>query len=124
MIAGGAAIIAGIVAQSSGSSATRSAGAVSVMGGGLLIKNSMAKRRQVDASSLILEEVARELDDSVADRVIELEDRTVQLSGNVEDQYDQWRELLADIYAAELAALEPPDSPETAPALDPEPQDS
>ena len=31
----------------------------------------------------------------------------MRLTGNVEDQYDQWRELLADIYAAELAALEP-----------------
>jgi hypothetical protein len=35
----------------------------------------------------------------------------VRLTGNVEDQYDQWRELLADIYAAELAALEPPAAP-------------
>ena len=43
--------------------------------------------------------------------MIELEDRTVRLTGNVEDQYDQWRELLADIYAAELAALEPPAPP-------------
>ncbi len=30
------------------------------------------------------------------------------LSGNVEDQYAQWRELLADIYAAEVGALELP----------------
>ena len=48
----------------------------------------------------------------------------MQLTGNVEDQYDQWRELLADIYAAEVAALEPPVSPETTPTLEPEPQDS
>ncbi|MEL0007253.1 MAG: hypothetical protein VW686_07950, partial [Luminiphilus sp.] len=79
---------------------------------------------QADSTSLILEELARSLNDNVTERVIELEDRTVQLTGNVEDQYDQWRELLADIYAAELAALEPPDSSEAAPTADPEPQDS
>ena len=32
------------------------------------------------------------------------------LSGNVEDQYNQWRELLADIYRAEIGALELPAS--------------
>ena len=49
----------------------------------------------------------------------------VDLTGNVEDQYDQWRELLADIYAAELAALEPPAAAAETPLLPtPEPQDS
>jgi len=41
-------------------------------------------------------------------QVIELEDRTVMLSGNVEEQYEQWRELLADIYRAEVGMLELP----------------
>jgi len=124
MIAGGAAIIAGIVAQTSGSRTTRSAGAVGVIGGGALLKSGLEKRAESKIHSLALEELGQSLDAEITPRVIELEDRTVELSGNVEDQYDQWRELLADIYAAELAALEPPDSPETAPALDPEPQDS
>jgi hypothetical protein len=124
MIAGGAAIIAGIVAQTSGSRTTRSAGAVGVIGGGALLKSGLEKRAESKIHSLALEELGQSLDAEVTPRVIELEDRTVQLSGNVEDQYDQWRELLADIYAAEVAALEPSGSPETPPTLDPEPQDS
>ena len=124
MIAGGAAIIAGIVAQTSGSRTTRSAGAVGVIGGGALLKSGLEKRAESKIHSLALEELGQSLDAEITPRVIELEDRTVQLSGNVEDQYDQWRELLADIYAAELAALEPPDSTDVAPKLDPEPQDS
>jgi hypothetical protein len=124
MIAGGAAIIAGIVAQTSGSRTTRSAGAVGVIGGGALLKSGLEKRAESKIHSLALEELGQSLDAEITPRVIELEDRTVQLSGNVEDQYDQWRELLADIYAAELAALEPPDSTDAAPKLDPEPQDS
>ena len=111
MIAGGAAILAGIVAQTSGSRTTRSAGAVGVIGGGALLKSGLEKRAESNIHSLALEELGQSLDAEVTPRVIELEDRTVRLTGNVEDQYDQWRELLADIYAAELAALEPPAAP-------------
>lgn len=108
MIAGGAAIIAGVLAQTSGSRATRSAGAVGVIGGGALLKSGLEKRAESNIHSLALEELGQSLDAEITPRVIELEDRTVRLTGSVEDQYDQWRELLADIYAAELAALEPP----------------
>jgi hypothetical protein len=31
------------------------------------------------------------------------------LSGNVEDQYSQWREVLADIYRTEIGELELPE---------------
>ena len=48
----------------------------------------------------------------------------MRLTGNVEDQYDQWRELLADIYAAELAALEPPADATADPLTTPDTQDS
>ena len=122
MIAGGAAILAGIVAQSSGSSMTRSAGAIGVVGGGALLKRGLGKRAESNIHSLALEELGQSLDAEITPRVIELEDRTVRLTGNVEDQYDQWRELLADIYAAELAALEPPQPEPRSPTLLPDTQ--
>jgi len=123
MIAGGAAILAGIVAQSSGSRMTRSAGAIGVVGGGALLKRGLEKRAESNIHSLALEELGQSLDAEITPRVIELEDRTVRLTGNVEDQYDQWRELLADIYAAELAALEPPQPEAHSPTLLPDTQD-
>ena len=52
--------------------------------------------------------MGQSLSAEITPRVIELEDRTVRLSGNVEDQYSQWRELMADIYATEIGALNPP----------------
>ena len=79
-----------------------------MIGGGALLKSGLEKRAESNIHSLALEELGQSLDAEITPRVIELEDRTVRLTGNVEDQYDQWRELLADIYAAELAALEPP----------------
>ena len=124
MIAGGAAILAGIVAQTSGSRTTRSAGAVGVIGGGALLKSGLEKRAESNIHSLALEELGQSLDAEITPRVIELEDRTVRLTGNVEDQYDQWRELLADIYAAELAALEPPTASANDPLTTPDTQDS
>jgi hypothetical protein len=124
MIAGGAAILAGIVAQTSGSRTTRSAGAVGVIGGGALLKSGLEKRAESNIHSLALEELGQSLDAEITPRVIELEDRTVRLTGNVEDQYDQWRELLADIYAAELAALEPPASLTDSVSSLPDTQDS
>ena len=124
MIAGGAAILAGIVAQTSSSRTTRSAGAVGVIGGGALLKSGLEKRAESNIHSLALEELGQSLDAEITPRVIELEDRTVRLSGNVEDQYDQWRELLADIYAAEVAALEPPAAATADPLTAPDTQDS
>jgi hypothetical protein len=124
MIAGGAAIIAGVLAQTSGSRTTRSAGAVGVIGGGALLKSGLEKRAESNIHSLALEELGQSLDAEITPRVIELEDRTVRLTGNVEDQYDQWRELLADIYAAELAALEPPSEPAINVPPTPDTQDS
>ena len=124
MIAGGAAILAGIVAQTSSSRTTRSAGAVGVIGGGALLKSGLEKRAESNIHSLALEELGQSLDAEITPRVIELEDRTVRLTGNVEDQYDQWRELLADIYAAELAALESPADATADPLTTPDTQDS
>ena len=38
---------------------------------------------------------------------IELEDQTITLTGSVQDQYQQWRELLRQIYEAEVGSLAP-----------------
>jgi hypothetical protein len=65
-----------------------------------------------------LEELGMSLEAEITPQVIELEDRTVMLSGNVEDQYAQWREVLADIYRTEIGELElPEDSAATADTL-------
>ena len=63
-----------------------------------------------------LEELGESLEAEVAPQIIELEDRTVTLSGNVDEQYAQWRALLADIYRAEIGELELPE--ESAAAAD------
>ncbi|MCB1853434.1 MAG: hypothetical protein KDI05_01060 [Halieaceae bacterium] len=121
LIAGGLAVIAGIAAATAGdSSTTRTAGQVAVIGGGFLLKSGLEKRNEAQIHVQALEELGMSLEAEITPSVIELEDRSVTLSGNVEDQYAQWRELLADIYAAEVGAVElPPAGGSPTAAIDP-----
>ena len=108
LIAGAAAVVAGIAAQGSSSDYANAAGMVGIAGGAYLLKSGLEKRAESSIHSLAIEELGQSLSAEITPRVIELEDRTVRLSGNVEDQYSQWRELMADIYATEIGALNPP----------------
>lgn len=108
LIVGGIAVLAGIAAATTGDSSTsRVAGQVAVLGGGYMLKSGLEKRNEAQIHVQALEELGMSLEAEITPQVIELEDRTVMLHGNVEDQYAEWRELLADIYAAEVGALEP-----------------
>lgn len=107
MVAGGLSILAGIVAAGSSEGSSRAAGNVAIIGGGYLLKSGLDKRAEAQIHVAALEELGMSLEAEITPRVIELEDRTVMLSGNAEEQYEQWRELLADIYHAEVGALEP-----------------
>ena len=109
LIAGGVAVLAGIAAASSSDSSSRAAGNVAILGGGYLLKSGLEARNEAQIHVEALEELGMSLEAEITPQVIELEDRTVMLSGNVEDQYDQWRELLAEIYRAEIGELAIPD---------------
>ncbi len=54
-----------------------------------------------------LKELAASFGDSVTTQIVELEDRSIQLSGTVEQQYAQWREILEQIYAIETGIAAP-----------------
>jgi hypothetical protein len=106
LLAGVALVIAGVAAASSGdSSTTRTAGNVAMIGGGMLAKSGISKRSEVEIHVQALEELGSSLGSEIAPQVIELEDQTVTLTGSVEDQYQQWRELLQQIYEAEVGEL-------------------
>jgi hypothetical protein len=111
LIVGGIAVLAGIAAATQGDSSTsRTAGQVAVLGGGLLVKSGLDKRNESQIYVAELEELGMSLEADITPQVIDLDDRTVTLSGNVEEQYAQWRALLADIYRAEIGDLELPEA--------------
>jgi hypothetical protein len=106
LIAGGVAVLAGIAAGGSNDNYGRAAGNVAIIGGGYLIKSGLEHRNEAQIHVEALEELGMSMEAEITPQVIELEDRSVMLSGSVADQYDQWRELLAEIYRAEIGALE------------------
>ncbi len=108
LIAGGIAILAGVAGAGSNDSAGRAAANVAIVGGGYLLKSGLEKRGEAEIHVQALEELGMSLEAEITPSVIELDDRTIMLSGNVEDQYSQWRELLAEIYRAEIGSLELP----------------
>ena len=59
-------------------------------------------RTEAEIHVQALEELGLSLESEIAPQIIELEDRTITLTGSVEDQYQQWRELLRQIYEAEV----------------------
>lgn len=105
-IAGTAVVLGGLAAATSGGNyATQTGGAVGVGAGAYLIKSGFDKQAEAKIHMAALEELGQSLENEVAPQVINLEDRTITLTGTVEEQYAQWREILADIYAAEIEGL-------------------
>lgn len=107
LLTGVIAVIGGLAAQIDGDSATsRAAGRIATIGGAYILKSGLQSRNETQMHVEALEELGASLEAEIAPRVIELEDRTVTLSGTVEEQYAQWRELLAEIYRAEVGDLQ------------------
>lgn len=105
-IAGTAVLLGGIAAAANGGDyATQTGGAIGASAGAYVIKSGFDKRAEAKMHLESLQELGSSLENEIAPRVIELEDRTITLTGTVEEQYTQWREILADIYAAETGQL-------------------
>lgn len=102
MIMGVAAIIGGIAATQSNNATAYYSSPVILASGGWLIKDAFDKGDERQLHVEALAELGNSLEMEIAPRTIELEERTITLSGSVEAQYDQWREILADIYANEV----------------------
>jgi hypothetical protein len=102
MIAGFGAIIAGIYGRTQADNyLQRDAGMATAAVGGYLLKSALDKKNESSAHTEAVAEMGSSLEAEIVPRVIELEDRTVTLSGTVEAQYAQWKELLQQIYEQE-----------------------
>lgn len=105
-VAGAAAVVGGLVAATNGGNyATQTGGAIGVGAGAYLIKSGFDKRAEAQIHMDALEELGESLENEVAPRVFSLDDRTITLTGSVEEQYAQWKEILADIYATEVGDI-------------------
>ena len=101
-LGGIAAILGGIAAASSGNRSTNAAGNVAIYGGAILIGSGVNKRSEASLHVEALAELGDSLSADITPQILKLDDQTVTLTGSVEDQYEQWREILRKIYEEEV----------------------
>ena len=69
--------------------------------GALLYKNGMDISDEADIHNEAIRELGDSLQAEVSPMVVEIQGRTVELTGSIEEQYQKWRELLREIYINE-----------------------
>lgn len=106
LTAGVAAIVGGIFAAGSSDGAAKAAGQLGVVGGGYLINSGLNKREESKIHVEAIAELGSSMEGEIAPQVIELEERTITLTGSVRGQYEQWRRILKGIYDAELGTVQ------------------
>lgn len=75
--------------------------ATALIGGTDLLKSGMEMRDESSIHAEALRELSQSLEIEIDPYTVKLEGRTVTLGGSIEMQYEQWRSMLSDIYAAE-----------------------
>lgn len=106
IIAGIGSILAGIYGRSQADTRMASdASTATAAVGGFILKSGLEKKQQSAAYNESVAEMGSSLEAEIAPQVIELEDRTVTLTGTVTVQYEQWQELLHKIYKQERGSL-------------------
>ncbi len=110
IVAGIGTILAGIYGRlESDSGAGRLASTTAAGTGGMILKSGLEKKQQAASFDESVAEMGASLESTLAPQVIELEDRTITLTGNVQAQYQQWQQLLGQIYRQERSV--PGDDP-------------
>ena len=104
-IAGTAAIVGGIAAATSSNAAVQTGALVGVGAGAYMIKSGFDKSAEAEIHIAALQELGESLEQEVAPRMIDLDDRTIMLNGTVEEQYQQWRDILVEMYRAETGGI-------------------
>ncbi len=115
-LAGAASIVGGIAATAMSDQAVgKVAGQVAIAGGATLIIDSFNKRAEAQLRREALMELGHSLDAEITPHVIELENQQLRLTGTVDEQYEQWREILRRIYFSEVGLDGPMSIHEEAP---------
>ena len=108
-ILGAAGILGGIVLEGD-DNASSAAKQAAIIGGSIAIQSGMNKFQEVKLHVEALRELASSFDSEVAPLLVEVEGRTLRLTGSVEAQYATWRQLMRDFFIAETGLPIDPDT--------------
>jgi hypothetical protein len=93
-----------------------------LIGGGVLgAQSGWAMRSESMIHAVAVQELSRSFESDVTPRVIEVQGRTLKLTGSAETQYRNWRRLLREIYMAETGLDAVPEIRDAADDSSPEP---
>lgn len=116
-IAGALAIAGAVLARGEDAGAVRD---LAIYGGIYSIQSGIGKAQEAKLHRESLRELALSFDSEVKPALVEVEGRTLRLTGSVEQQFVEWRRLLREMFAEETGELLSPDgagevasSPET-----------
>jgi hypothetical protein len=101
-VLGAVAVVGGVLAgQNTGSSAGSAAATAAVIGGIYAFKSGLDKRAEIKLHSESLKQLGDSFQAEVQPMVVDVEGRTLQLTGSAEQQYTEWRQLLRQLYENE-----------------------
>lgn len=99
---GAAAIVGGLVmGTQSNTYVGQAAGTAAVFGGAYAVKSGFDKGAEVKMHSDSLKQLGESFQSEVTPMVVEVEGRTLQLKGTAEEQFQEWRKLLRELYENE-----------------------
>jgi hypothetical protein len=89
---------------------------LAIVGGIAAWQSGAAKGQEAEIHAEALRELSISFEDEIQPQVVELEGRTLKLTGTAEQQYATWRRLLREIYFKEtgLAPVQVFQDPQTA----------
>lgn len=123
-VAGVAIILSGVLAATGDNSTpTRVAGHVGIGAGADLFAKSYQTETEASFHAETLREFGESLEIELEPSVIDLQDRTITLTGTVEDQYKEWKKILQNIYDTEHAISNPEQGLDSAQLSDDDLQD-
>lgn len=101
-------------------SAARTAGTI---GGTAAVLSGLKKFADAKVHAQALRQLSQTLEAEVAPQVVDVEGRTLRLTGTAEEQYREWRKLLHQLYLEEIGGVgaAPATQEAAAPAAAPEP---
>jgi hypothetical protein len=106
LLAGGLMVIGGIAAsQKSHTQAGQLASTGAIIGGITAIKSGLDKSKESKLHFEAIKELSESMEAQVAPLVVDVEGQTVELTGTVDAQFDEWRDILREIYAAETGFI-------------------
>ncbi len=100
-IAGVAVIAMGLISTQSSSRNTRIGGHVGILAGADLFRKGYLTEVEASLHAESVRELGESLEAELEPSVIDLQDRSVTLTGTVVDQFKEWRRILTEMFEAE-----------------------